>query len=49
MKTVARFRREFYVKGKSIKEIVRDLRVSRHMVRKVLRSGDTDFSYERTV
>lgn len=47
--TVARIRREFYVKGKSIKEIVRDLRVSRNTVRKVLRSGETDLSYERTV
>lgn len=49
MGTVARIRREFYVKGKSIKEIVRDLRVSRNTVRKVLRSGETDLSYERTV
>ncbi len=49
VETVARIRREFYVKGKSIKEIVRDLRVSRNTVRKVLRSGETDFSYERTV
>ena len=47
VETVARIRREFYVKGKSIKEIVRDLRVSRNTVRKVLRSGETDFSYER--
>jgi DNA-binding CsgD family transcriptional regulator len=35
VETVARIRREFYVKGKSIKEIVRDLRVSRNTVRTV--------------
>jgi len=49
VETVARIRREFFVKGKSIKEIVRDLRVSRNTVRKVLRSGATSFSYEREV
>lgn len=37
VETVARIRREFFVKGKSIKEIVRDLGVSRNTVRKVLR------------
>jgi hypothetical protein len=31
------------------KEIVRDLKVSRNTVRKVLRSGQTSFSYEREV
>ena len=41
METVARIRREFFVKGKSIKEIVRDLGVSQNTVRKVLRSGNT--------
>ncbi len=49
VETVARIRREFFVKGKSIKEIVRDLGVSRNTVRKVLRSGKTAFSYERSV
>lgn len=49
VETVARIRREFFVKGKSIKEIVRDLKVSRNTVRKVLRSGETAFSYERQV
>jgi transposase len=47
VETIARIRREFFVKGKSIKEIVRDLRVSRNTVRKVLRSGATAFAYER--
>jgi len=49
VETVARIRREFFVKGRSIKEIVRELKVSRNTVRKVLRSGETAFSYEREV
>ena len=47
VETIARIRREHFVKGKTIKEIVRDLRVSRNTVRKVLRSGATAFEYER--
>ena len=39
VETVARIRREHFVKGKTIKEIARDLKVSRNTVRKVLRSG----------
>ena len=49
METVARIRREHFVKGKTIREIARDLGVSRNTVRKVLRSGETSFEYERTV
>src|SRR6266852_1772115 len=49
VETVARIRREHFVKGKTIKEIARDLGVSRNTVRKVLRSGETSFEYERTV
>ena len=49
VKMIARIRREFFVKGRSIKEIVHDLKVSRNTVRKVLRSGETSFSYEREV
>ena len=47
--TIARIRREYFVRGKSIKEIVRDLHVSRNTVRKVVRSGVTVLEYERTV
>ena len=47
--TVGRIRREHFVQGKSIKEIARDLRMSRNTVRKVLRSGETSFAYERDV
>jgi len=47
--TIARIRREFFVGGRTIKEIVRMLHVSRNTVRKVLRSGETAFVYEREV
>jgi AraC-like DNA-binding protein len=44
--TIGRIRREHFQKGKSIKEIARDRKISRNTVRKVLRSGETSFSYE---
>src|SRR6478609_4749398 len=47
--TIARVRREFYVRGRSIKEICRELDVSRNTVRKLLRSGATAFEYDRSV
>ena len=47
--TIARIRREFFIRGRSIKEIVRDLHVSRNTVRKVVRTGRTAFEYEREV
>jgi len=49
VETIGRIRRERLIKGKSIKEIARDLKVSRNTVRKVLRSEETSFSYEREV
>jgi transposase len=49
VETIGRIRREHFAKGKSIKEIVRDLKISRNTVRKVLRSGETSFSYERKI
>ena len=49
METIGRIRREHFVKGKSIKEIVRELKVSRNTVRKVLRSGAICFEYAREV
>jgi transposase-like protein len=49
VETIGRIRRERLLKGKSIKEIARDLKVSRNTVRKVLRSGATAFEYEREV
>jgi transposase len=47
VETIGRIRREHYVKGKAIKEIARDLNLSRNTVRKVLRSNATSFEYER--
>ncbi len=49
VETIGRIRREHFLKGKTIKEIARDLKVSRNTVRKVLRSGETLFEYERTI
>ena len=49
VETIGRIRRERLVKGKAIKEIARDLKISRNTVRKVLRSEKTSFSYERAV
>ena len=49
VETVGRIRREHFVKGKSIKEIARALNISRNTVRKVLRSGETAFVYEREI
>src|ERR1700686_1622207 len=49
VETIGRIRREHLIKGKSIKEIARDLKISRNTVRKVLRSGETSFSYEREI
>jgi transposase len=49
VETIGRIRREYFLKGKTIKEIARDLKVSRNTVRKVLRSGETSFEYEREV
>jgi transposase len=47
VETIGRIRRAHFVDGRSIKEIARDLKISRNTVRKVLRSGETAFSYER--
>src|SRR6202163_4448811 len=49
VETIARIRREYFIKGKTIREIARDLKVSRNTVRKVLRSGATSVEYEREV
>ena len=49
VETIARIRREHLSRGKSIKEIARDLKISRNTVRKILRSGETSFSYEREI
>jgi phage virion morphogenesis protein len=45
--TIARVRRAFHVQGWSMKRISRELHVARNTVRKILRSDETDFTYER--
>src|SRR5207253_10402590 len=47
LESIAKIRRAFFVQGKSIKLICRDLNVSRKVVRKVIRSEATEFRYER--
>jgi transposase len=49
VETIGRIRREHLGKGKSIKEIARTLHLSRNTVRRILRSGETAFSYDRDV
>ena len=48
VETIARIRRAHFVDGKPIKAICRELKISRKVVRKVLRSGETAFAYERS-
>jgi transposase len=47
VETIAKIRRAFFVHNKPIKAICRELRVSRKVVRKVLRSDATEFRYAR--
>jgi transposase len=47
--TIARVRRAFHQQGWSMKRISRELHVSRNTVRKILRTGETEFTYEREV
>jgi transposase len=47
VETIAKIRRAFFVQKKPIKTICRELRVSRKVVRKVIRSQATEFRYER--
>ena len=49
METIARIRRERLGKGVPIKHVARELRLSPNTARKVVRSGETSFRYERRV
>jgi DNA-binding transcriptional regulator LsrR (DeoR family) len=49
VETVAKINRAYFVQGKPIKAICRELRLSRKVVRTVLRSEATDFRYEREI
>ena len=47
VETIAKIRRAYFVQKKPIKAICREFRVSRKVVRKVIRSRATEFRYER--
>src|SRR5579863_5703956 len=49
VETIGRIRRAHLWSGKSIRQIARDLQISRNTVRRILRSGETSFSYEREI
>src|SRR6266436_4893965 len=46
---IGQIRRAFFEQRRAIKEISRELRVSRTTVRKVVRSGASEFKYAREV
>jgi transposase len=47
VETIGKIRRAYFAQQKSIKAICREFRVSRKVVRKVIRSQATEFRYER--
>ena len=47
VETIAKIRRAFFGQRKAIKAICREFRLSRKVVRKVIRSQATEFRYER--
>ena len=49
VETIAKVRRAYFHQKKPIKQICRELKLSRKVVRKVIRSGKTEFTYERSV
>ena len=49
VETIGRIRRAFLVDKKPIRQIVRELRISRKTVRKAIRGSATEFRYERQV
>ena len=49
VETIAKIRRASFGQGKPIKEICRELGISRKVVRKVIRTGATEFRYQRAV
>ncbi len=49
VETIAKIRRAYFHQKKPIKQICRELKLSRKVVRKVIRSGKTEFTCERSV
>jgi transposase len=48
VETIAKIRRAYFVQNKPMKTICREFRVSRRVVRKVIRSQATEFRYQRS-
>jgi hypothetical protein len=48
VETIAKIRRAYFAQKKPIKAICREFRLSRKVVRKVIRSHATEFRYERS-
>jgi hypothetical protein len=48
VETIAQIRQAYFAQNKPIKTICREFRVSRRVVRKVIRSQATEFRYERS-
>lgn len=48
VETISKIRCLSHVQGQSIKAICRELGISREVVRKVLRSEETEFKYARS-
>lgn len=46
---IGQIRRAYFEQGAKIKQIVRDLGISREAVRRVVRTKATEFKYERQV
>src|SRR5262249_58122925 len=49
VETIGRIRRAFWVDKKPIRQIVRELRISRQTVRKAIRGSSVEFRYKRRV
>mgnify|MGYP001815031239 FL=1 len=47
VETIAKIRRYHFVEGRKIRQIARDLNISRNTVRKVIRGNETEHRYER--
>ena len=49
VETIARIRRAHFVQGKTIKAMCREFGIARNTIRRILRSGETSFAYQRDV
>src|SRR4030095_5585815 len=47
METIAKIRQLYHVKGKGFKTIARELKLSKNTVKRIIRSGETAFTYQR--